>query len=90
MKESLYKRLWTKFGGRPWTYITRDSWHEQPLIWVVGLLAVGAAVGRFLGIVIFLESLGVFLVGILFGHFFWGTKWVRNQKDSTRFTLKGK
>lgn len=30
----LYRKLWQRFGGRPWTWIMRDSWFAQPLLWL--------------------------------------------------------
>ena len=43
--ERLYRALWLRIGGRPWTYIIRDSYHSKPLIW----LAVATALGILLG-----------------------------------------
>jgi len=41
----LYKALWSRIGGRPWTYIIRDSYHYRPLIW----LALATGIGTLLG-----------------------------------------
>lgn len=43
--ESLYRALWSRIGGRPWTYIIRDDQKRHPLLWL--LIAGGA--GIFLG-----------------------------------------
>ena len=53
----LYKALWSRIGGRPWTYIIRDYYHRWPLFW----LALATA------------------IGIVLGHFFWGTPWIPGQ-----------
>jgi hypothetical protein len=75
-----YKALWTRFGGRPWTYIARDSYHEQPLVWIVCLLSVGAVIGWHFGMLNFLKFQGILLIGVLVGHFFWGTRYIHDQK----------
>ncbi len=41
-----YKWLWSKIGGRPWTYIIRDSYHAHPLAWLAALLALGVLLGH--------------------------------------------
>ncbi len=41
-----YKWLWTRIGGRPWTYIIRDSYHANPLIWILVTLGLGVLLGH--------------------------------------------
>ena len=43
-----YRVLWSRIGGRPWTYILRDTWHKLEGLWIIGLVAVGALVGHWL------------------------------------------
>ncbi len=43
--DRLYRAMWSRLGGRPWTYIMRDSQKRRPLLW---LLLAGAA-GMLLG-----------------------------------------
>jgi len=43
---NLYKWLWTRIGGRPWTYIIRDSYHNHPLWWLLGLIGSGILLGH--------------------------------------------
>ena len=74
-----YEELWEKTGGRPWTYIMRDGYHNAPLVVIIIVLALGAVIGRYIGMLGFLEGLGIALVGVLAGHLFWGTKWIPNQ-----------
>jgi len=26
--KGLYRVLWSRIGGRPWSYILRDTWHR--------------------------------------------------------------
>ena len=33
----LYRKIWQKFPGRPWTYVVRDWWHQYPLLWILGV-----------------------------------------------------
>lgn len=44
--ERLYRVLWTWIGGRPWTYIIRDTWADHPLRWIFGLLFAGTVLGH--------------------------------------------
>jgi hypothetical protein len=74
-----YEELWEKIGGRPWTYIMRDGYHNAPLPSILIVLAVGAVIGHYTGFLTFLKILGILLIGILMGHLFWGTKWIEGQ-----------
>lgn len=42
----MYEWLWTRIGGRPWTYIIRDHYHSHPLLWLFLTLGLGAALGH--------------------------------------------
>ena len=35
-----YRALWSKIGGRPWTYIIRDTWHKFEGLWIIALVAL--------------------------------------------------
>ena len=84
MLEDLYKALWTRVGGRPWTYILRDTWHKLEGIWIIGLVALGALLGRWLWDLIFWFLL-VFVLGYVAGHLFWGTRYILGQEgDSSK------
>jgi len=76
----LYKWLWTRLGGRPWTYIIRDTWHKYEGLWIIGLAALGAVAGSYLGLAWVLYGLGVFALGYIAGHLFWGTRYIEGQK----------
>lgn len=43
--EKLYRKIWTKIGGRPWTWITKDSWHSRSFIWFCILLFGSGVIG---------------------------------------------
>ena len=80
MLEACYRFIWEKIGGRPWTYILRDTWHRLEGLWILGLIACGAVCGRQLGLKQTLIGLAVFTVGYIFGHLFWGTRYVPGQR----------
>jgi hypothetical protein len=75
-----YKWLWTRVGGRPWTFIMRDCYHQAPIPTILFLLAVGATLGKYVGWKALLIYLVVLLLGNLVGHLFWGSKYIENQQ----------
>jgi len=75
---NLYKELWSRIGGRPWTFISRDVWHKFEYVPIVLLFVGGYYFGRFEGNL--LEVFIVFTIGYIFGHFFWGRDWISGQK----------
>ena len=80
---NLYKKLWSRIGGRPWTYILRDAYHKFEYIWLVSIFVGGFAVG-ISGLVSWkwlLVIMAAYTVGYIHGHFFWTTKWEEGQKD---------
>jgi len=82
MLETLYKALWSRIGGRPWTYILRDTWHKFEGLWITGLVAIGALLGHWLWDLIFWFLL-VFALGYIAGHLFWGTEYVPDQQGGS-------
>lgn len=84
MLERLYQSLWSKMGGRPWTYILWDAWHKLEGLWIIGLVAVGALLGHWFWDLIFWLLLA-FALGYVAGHLFWGTDYVPEQRnDATK------
>ena len=77
---NIYKELWSRIGGRPWTYITRDLWHKAEFVWIIGLVAAGVALGHHFDWIRVLEIMGIFTLGFIFGHFFWGKEYIPDQK----------
>jgi len=77
---NLYKMLWSKIGGRPWTFITRDLWHKAEFIWIVGLVSLGVWLGHNYEWKSVLIGWLIFSAGYCGGHFFWGKEYVENQQ----------
>ncbi len=44
--ERLYRALWSRIGGRPWTHIIRDSQRRYSLAWLLMSGAVGILLGH--------------------------------------------
>lgn len=76
----LYKWLWSKIGGRPWTYILRDWWDQWEFFWIVGLVCLGIWLGHNYGWLSVIRGWLIFAVGYLAGHLFWGTKHIPGQE----------
>jgi len=78
-KYNIYKKLYSIVGGRPWTWITQDVWHQFEYIMQVAWFFIG------IGIFIWQGWFGVLLFfmfytfGYINGHFFWGKKYIPNQ-----------
>ncbi len=72
---NLYKWLYTRVGGRMWTYILRDSWVDVEVLWILGLLWIGA----FIGLDEMKEVTIIGLVFYLLAHLFWGTRQIYHQ-----------
>jgi len=75
-----YKWLWTHVGGRPWTYIWRDIYHQAEWIIQMLWLCIGAVIGIYFGWVGVAIFAGVYTYGYLNGHFHWGTKYIQGQR----------
>ncbi len=74
-----YRILWSRLGGRPWTYILRDLWHRFEWLWIIGLLLGGYFIGRD-GWDHLLGWLIAFNLGYVAGHLFWGRDYIPDQK----------
>ena len=87
---SLYKKLWSLIGGRPWTFVRRDWFHEFEIINIVFFVSIGFVSGIFFWDIYYwfvahpyfliLLVAGFYFVGVLQGYFYWGKKWVKGQK----------
>jgi hypothetical protein len=78
--KNLYNLLWSKCGGRPWTYILRDAWYKLEFLWLIGLVAAGALLGHWFWHLIF-WLLTAFALGYIAGHLFWGKDYIPNQRE---------
>ena len=67
-----YKSLWSRIGGRPWTYITREWVPKHPLATVLIAFGVGGVLGTFSTRTVLLIIAGV-AAGLVLGHLFWDT-----------------
>jgi len=89
---SIYKKLWSLIGKRPWTFIRRDWWHEYEIINIVFFVSVGFLSGLFYcqilqwlfsawyHLIILVAS--VYFIGAIQGHFYWGKTWIKGQQDN--------
>jgi len=82
MMKNLYRWLWARIGGRPWTYISRDIYHKFEYIWLVGLFISGFAVGisRLVSWKWLIIIIAVYTIGYIHGHFFWTENYIEGQK----------
>ncbi len=76
----LYKWLWSKIGGRPWTFIWRDIYHRSPIVVQVVWFMIGVMIFQWQGwrgVAIFWP---IYLLGFIGGHFHWGKKYIPGQE----------
>ncbi len=81
--EWLYRALWSRIGGRPWTYIARDIYHKVEYLVLVGLFIGGFALSQS-GLVHwkwFLVIMAGYTIGYIHGHFFWGKNYIAGQRE---------
>jgi len=71
MLENLYRKLWTKFGGRPWTHIARNLNKEWPLLFPLIFLGIGVFIVKVFKGKAKWTVLAI-VVGCIMGHIFWG------------------
>jgi hypothetical protein len=77
--ESLYRQLWSRLGGRPWTYIMRDIYHEFEWLVQTVFFTIGAAAGHFLPWWALVAAWALYTAGYVSGHLFWGTEWRKGE-----------
>ena len=70
MLEKMYEWVWSRVGGRPFTYIIRDEQKKEPLLFILLFLGLGMLLVKIAGKNWWQLLLG-FLVGILVGHLWW-------------------
>ncbi len=77
----LYKALWSRIGGRPWTYIARDIYHQLEYLMLVTLFTSGYFLGNsdLVSWKWFLIIMVAYTVGFIHGHFFWGKEYIPDQ-----------
>ncbi len=72
--------IWQWLGGRPLTYQLRDLWHKGEYVWIIVLIAVGVTMGHHFDWLEVLKILGVFTIGFILGHVFWGKVYWAGQR----------
>jgi len=85
-----YKKLWSLIGGRPWTFIYRDLWHNVEILmqvqWFWTAVLVLWLIGVDIPIKLLLVGWAIYILGYINGHFFWGKKYIPNQPGDSTFT----
>jgi len=81
---AMYKWLWSKIGGRPWTFIYRDVWHNVEILMQAQWFWTAVFALWLMGVDIPIKGLGlgwaIYILGYIMGHFFWGRKYIPNQQ----------
>ena len=76
----IYKWIWSHTPiNRPFTYWLRDLWHRFEFIWIIGLVAIGVFLGHHFDWLSILRIMGIFTIGYITGHLFWGKEYIPNQ-----------
>ena len=76
--ERLYYRLWSRFGGRYWTWILRDFAHKYVWLAIIICAGVSGVVACKVGFAHFCIGLAILAFGILLGHLY-ATRYIPNQ-----------
>lgn len=74
-----YKWWWSRIGKRQWTYIIRDARQENPTVWMLCVMVTFTLVGHYFWRWYLLVAFIALLVGILWGHLWWGKKRIPGQ-----------
>ena len=75
-----YKWIYTRIGGRPWTYILRDFYHKFEYLIIIGFFSIGYFIRPYLTLREFYLVTGVGTFCFILGHLFWSTKWIEGQQ----------
>lgn len=79
---NIYQWLWERIGGRPWTYIIRDFYHAFEWCIIIMLILAGVTMGKHLSWLQVWLVLGIFTIGYIGGHLFFGKDWLKGQKGN--------
>ena len=84
MLEPVYRAIYTRLGGQPFTHRVRDAWKQEPTGFLFLALALGMMGGRYLSAGVFWWVLGSLFGGVVLGHLFWPTTYGigRHKKDA--------
>ena len=75
-----YKWLWSRVGGRPWTFILRDFYHQFEYFILLIPLLLGYYVQPYLCARDLWIIIGALTIGYVCGHLFWGKKYIEGQE----------
>ncbi len=81
-----HTQMWIrdKSKRRPYTFILRDFYHENPLLTILSIRSISYAAGRWwvpLSTKDFGLGLISLLAGIVLGHLFWGRPWKEGEQE---------
>ena len=79
---NIYKWLYTNLTPwikRPWTFAIRDLWHRCEFVWIILLKATCVCLGHNFDWLTVLVVMCIFNIGFIFGHLFWGRKYIPLQ-----------
>ena len=80
---NLYKKLWSLTPiNRPFTYWLRDLWHKFEFVWIIGLVAIGVWLGHHFDWIEVLKIMGIFTIGYIAGHLWWGKEWIEGERGN--------
>ncbi len=75
-------------GRRPYTYIFRDLYHDNPLLVLLVAGGLFYCIGRWwvpVRVLTFVIGFFGIMAGCLLGHLFWGGKWVPGQQEDPTY-----
>ena len=96
LKYNPYRKLWSLIGGRKWTFIIRDVWHQAAYFMQAFWFYLGVTsfvlVNNFISpdshdfnlwtvLKIMTIPWGIYTLGYLNGHFFFGKKYQKGQRE---------
>lgn len=92
MISNLYKWFWFNTqvwikkpeDRRPYTYLIRDFYHRQPLLFILLSGIFFYCLGRWwwqVSLAVFLMIVVALLIGVILGHLFWGKKHIEGQQE---------
>ena len=75
-----YKFWWSRIGGRKWTFIMRDFYHNFEYLIIIGFFSLGYFLRPYFTVREFIIGIVVGTICFLLGHLFWGKKYIENQQ----------
>lgn len=87
-----YKWWYSRIGGRPWTFISRDFYHKMEYLVLVSIFTGGYFVGgsELVSLKWFIIIMAVYTIGFIHGHFFWGKSYIPGETEDRRKRVEEK